>query len=223
MDARSTASTSSAPAVEEASTGETIDAEARRKYEQRIRDLQADIDEAESNSDYDRAYRHQDELDTLIEHLTAALGHGNRTRRAAGSAERARSAVTHRVRTTIRQLGKLHPQPRPSPDARRQHRDVLQLPAGAADCVAHRLSMSRSGPPHSVRPDLTPVLSASPVGRQRQQDRHMTTTAPHHATLAPKRAPICTSKSGVTARPSSWSTARWPPAPTNGQRSARCR
>ena len=95
-------------AVEESSTGEVIDAEARRNYEQRIRDLQAEIDEAESNSDYARAYRHQAELDTLIDHLTAALGHGNRTRRAAGSAERARSAVTHRLRTTIRQLGRVH-------------------------------------------------------------------------------------------------------------------
>ena len=94
--------------VEESSTGEMIDAEARRNYEQRIRDLQAEIDEAEANSDYARAYRHQTELDTLIDHLAAALGHGNRTRRAAGSAERARSAVTHRLRTTIRQLGRAH-------------------------------------------------------------------------------------------------------------------
>ena len=95
-------------AVEESSTGEVIDAEARRNYEQRIRDLQAEIDEAEAHSDYARAYRHQAELDTLIDHLAAALGHGNRTRRAAGSAERARSAVTHRLRTTIRQLGRAH-------------------------------------------------------------------------------------------------------------------
>ena len=60
--------------VEQSSTGEVIDAEARRQYEQRIRDLQADIDEAEHDNDYGRAYRYQVELDTLIEHLTAALG-----------------------------------------------------------------------------------------------------------------------------------------------------
>jgi predicted ATPase len=94
--------------VDEASTGEVIDAEARRNYEQRIRDLQAEIEEAENNSDYARAYRHQAELDSLIDHLAASLGHGNRTRRAPGSAERARSAVTHRLRTTIRQVGKAH-------------------------------------------------------------------------------------------------------------------
>src|SRR4029078_6958201 len=43
--------------VEEASMGETIDATARRQYEQRIRDLQGDIDEAEGNTDYERASR----------------------------------------------------------------------------------------------------------------------------------------------------------------------
>lgn len=96
--------------VEESSTGEMIDATARRHYEQRIRDLQSDIDEAEANSDYERAYRFQDELDQVIEHLSAAIGHGGRTRRAGGSAERARSAVTHRVKATIRQISKLHPQ-----------------------------------------------------------------------------------------------------------------
>ena len=96
--------------VEESSTGEVIDAAARRQYEQRIRDLQSDIEEAEANADYERAYRHQDELDQLIEHLSAAIGHGGRTRRAGGSAERARSAVTHRVKATIRQITRLHPQ-----------------------------------------------------------------------------------------------------------------
>jgi predicted ATPase len=95
--------------VEEPTTGEVIDAEARRSYEQRIRDLQTEIDEAEDNGDYARSYKHQAELDALIEHLTAALGQGQRTRLAAGSAERARSAVTHRIRGTIRLLGRMHP------------------------------------------------------------------------------------------------------------------
>ncbi len=95
--------------VEESSTGEIIDTTARRSYEQSVRDLQAEIDEAEANSDYARAYKYQAELDALVDHLTAALGHGDRTRRVAGSTERARSAVTHRLRTAIRQVGRLHP------------------------------------------------------------------------------------------------------------------
>jgi predicted ATPase len=95
--------------VDQSSTGDVIDAVARRQYEDRIRELQSEIDEAESNSDFERAYRHQVEFDSLIEHLTAALGHANRTRRGADTAERARSAVTHRVRHGIRQLERAHP------------------------------------------------------------------------------------------------------------------
>ena len=96
-------------AVEQSSTGEVIDAAARRQYEQRIRDLQSEVDEAEADGDYARSYRYQAELDEVIEHLTAALGHGKRTRRGADTAERSRSAVTHRVRSAIKQVSAVHP------------------------------------------------------------------------------------------------------------------
>ena len=49
------------------------------------------------------------ELDTMIDHLAASLGMGNRTRVAPGSSERARSAVTHLLRRTVRDVGKVHP------------------------------------------------------------------------------------------------------------------
>ena len=96
-------------AVEQRSTGEVIDATARRRYEDRIRDLQQTVDEAEADNDYLRAERAQTELDAVVEHLTAALGHGGRTRRAGDGAERARSTVTQRVRAAIRQLDASHP------------------------------------------------------------------------------------------------------------------
>jgi predicted ATPase len=95
--------------VEQESTGPLIDAQARRQYEERIRELQADIEDAEHDNDFARAYRSQVELDAIIDHLTAALGHGNKLRRGADTTEKARSAVTHRVRATVRQLDKLHP------------------------------------------------------------------------------------------------------------------
>ena len=56
-----------------------------------------------------RAYKSQVELDAIIDHLTAALGVGNKTRSAGGTTERARSAVTHRIRATIRQVEKVNP------------------------------------------------------------------------------------------------------------------
>ncbi|HTH07235.1 MAG TPA: hypothetical protein VL916_15245 [Ilumatobacteraceae bacterium] len=95
--------------AEQATTGDVIDAAARGDYERRIRDLQDDIDDAERSNDYARSYRMQVELDALIEHLTATLGQGGKIRRGSDTTERARTAVTHRLRTTIRQLHKAHP------------------------------------------------------------------------------------------------------------------
>jgi hypothetical protein len=46
----------------------------------------------------------------LIEQLTAAYGLGGRARRAGSDAERARTAVTARVRDAIRHLAAAHPE-----------------------------------------------------------------------------------------------------------------
>lgn len=94
--------------VEERDTGETIDAQARRTYEQRIRELYDDVAEAESHNDFARAERLQMELDALVDHLSAALGLGGKARRPSGTVERARSAVTHRLRGTLRRLSAAH-------------------------------------------------------------------------------------------------------------------
>jgi predicted ATPase len=95
--------------VEESSTGPVLDDTARRQYERRILELQEEIEQADHDHDLARAYKSQIELDALIDHLTGALGLGNRTRTAGGTAERARSAVTHRLRVAIRKLEKLNP------------------------------------------------------------------------------------------------------------------
>ncbi len=94
--------------AEESSTGEVLDQRARSTYEQRIRDLQEAIDAAEADHDYSRADRSRLEMDALVDHLTAALGLGGRARRSGGSAERARSAVTQRIRSTIRAAEEAH-------------------------------------------------------------------------------------------------------------------
>jgi hypothetical protein len=96
-------------ATEQGSTGEVIDVTAQRAYEQRIRDLQEEIDEAEAANDHGRSDRAQVEFDAVVEHLASALGLGGRARTGGSTAERARSAVTHRVRSTVRRLGEEHP------------------------------------------------------------------------------------------------------------------
>jgi hypothetical protein len=95
--------------VDEPSAGETLDATARRQYEERVRELQGEIDEAEDHHDTGRAERAREELDVIVDHLTSALGLGGTARPQAATAERARSAVAHRLRSTIRRIASVHP------------------------------------------------------------------------------------------------------------------
>jgi predicted ATPase len=95
--------------VRESDTGEVIDADARRAYEQRIRDLQAELDDADAAHDRARAELASAEMDALVDQLTAALGLGGQARRRGGTAERARSAVTQRIRSTMRRIEAVHP------------------------------------------------------------------------------------------------------------------
>lgn len=94
--------------VEQHAIDEVIDGAARRSYESRIRELQVVIEEAEADNDYARGELARDEFDALVDALSSALGRGGKTRRIGATAERARSAVTHRVRSAIRVLHELH-------------------------------------------------------------------------------------------------------------------
>jgi predicted ATPase len=94
--------------VDEAGLGAAIDPTARRAYEARVRDLQAELEEADAANDRGRAERARNELDALVDQLTAAFGLGGSARTSGGSAERARSAVTQRIRSTIRRIGTHH-------------------------------------------------------------------------------------------------------------------
>jgi len=98
-----------APGHAEHDTGEVLDATARRAYEERVRELQIELDEAEAAADRGRAERLRAELDVLVDQLVAALGLGGRSRRTGGAAERARSAVTQRIRSTLRRIEAVHP------------------------------------------------------------------------------------------------------------------
>lgn len=88
---------------------DSSDARARREFEARIRELQADLDEAEANHDPYRAERAREELETLAERLASDFGLQGRPRRGGDQAERARSAVTWRIRAAIDKLREVHP------------------------------------------------------------------------------------------------------------------
>jgi hypothetical protein len=89
--------------------GPAIDESARRAYQSRIVELQREIDEAHGHNDGARADRAELELDALVGQLSEAFGLGGRSRATGSSAERARTAVTYRVRAAIRRLDQLHP------------------------------------------------------------------------------------------------------------------
>jgi tetratricopeptide (TPR) repeat protein len=91
-------------------SGPALDQRARRAYEQRIRDLQIDIDEAREHGDLGRAERAEEELDALVQQLSQAYGLTGRSRSTGSAAERARSAVGWRIRAAIRHLGAVHPE-----------------------------------------------------------------------------------------------------------------
>lgn len=95
--------------IDEPGTGPLIDQQARRDYEDRLRDLHADIADAEHHNDIGRLERAQAEFDEIVATLSAALGLGGRDRKAGAAAEKARSAVTWRIRAAIKKVEEAHP------------------------------------------------------------------------------------------------------------------
>lgn len=89
--------------------GPTLDAQARAAYTARIRELQSDLDEADAAGDVSRGTRAQDELDVLTRELSTAYGLRG-PRRVGDPAEKARSAVTMRLRATLAKVGSAHPE-----------------------------------------------------------------------------------------------------------------
>ncbi|MEU4766275.1 AAA family ATPase [Actinosynnema sp. NPDC023794] len=83
-----------------------LDDEAKARYRRRLAQLDDEIDRA---FDDDRAAALDRERAALLEELRAAAGLAGRTRRLGDEAERARKAVTARIRDTLRKLDERHP------------------------------------------------------------------------------------------------------------------
>lgn len=87
-----------------------LDDRARREYRRRLAELQQDVDEAEGHHDAARAEKARLEMEFIADQLTSSLGLGGRPRRSGDTAERARKAVTQRVRAAIQRLERDHPE-----------------------------------------------------------------------------------------------------------------
>lgn len=91
--------------VRAAAAGELADRRAIGTYRQRIADLDAEVTDAERHNDPERLARATLERDALIDEIGRVTGVGGRQRQFANHpAERARKAVTARVRDAIRKL-----------------------------------------------------------------------------------------------------------------------
>jgi hypothetical protein len=89
--------------------GEVLDAQARSDYRRRLGDLQEEAEEATRWGDIGRAAKLREEIEFLTEELAAAVGLGGRVRKVGDVADRARKAVTSRIRETIARILREHP------------------------------------------------------------------------------------------------------------------
>jgi hypothetical protein len=90
------------------SLGETdaiLDSKAKAEYKLRLDELRSDLEEAERFADDYRAAKARAEIDLLAHQLAATVGLGGRDRRASSDSERARSAVTKRIKEAINRIG----------------------------------------------------------------------------------------------------------------------
>ena len=104
VDPTGTASVSAPSAA-----GEVLDAQARTTYKRRLAEIATELVEAEAATDLGRADRLRTEQEFLTAELAGALGLGGRARTAADPVERARKAVTMRIRTALRTIDEAHP------------------------------------------------------------------------------------------------------------------
>ncbi len=86
-----------------------IDEKSRKQYQQKILELQNDIQEAERSNDFSRIDKLQYEYDQLIDYLSKSLGLKGKSRETGSTIEKARSAITWRIRNAIARIEQYHP------------------------------------------------------------------------------------------------------------------
>ncbi len=87
----------------------TLDSQAKSEYHNRIRELQSNISEAEEMNDITRVSILREEYDAILDHLSTSLGLNGKSREIGSTAEKARSAITWRIRSALKKIEKSHP------------------------------------------------------------------------------------------------------------------
>jgi hypothetical protein len=87
-----------------------LDERARRDIGARLRELDADVADAEAAGDHERAALVREARQILAETVARDFGLGGRSRRLGDPVERARKTVSTRLRRSIAAIGKVHPE-----------------------------------------------------------------------------------------------------------------
>jgi hypothetical protein len=86
-----------------------LDRRALAAYRARLRELEEGLVEADARDDVQQHERLEAERQALLDELRKATGLGGRTRKMADDAERARKAVSGRIRQAIAAIRAAHP------------------------------------------------------------------------------------------------------------------
>jgi TolB-like protein len=81
-----------------------IDEKAKKEYQQKLRSLQAEIDEYDERNDYENLKSARESYDSLLDHLTQSLNLKGGRKKFQDSGDKARSAVTWRIRNAIKTI-----------------------------------------------------------------------------------------------------------------------
>lgn len=95
--------------IDQKNVTSVIDDKAKNQYQKKIKQLLIDIEDAKELQNFDLLSKLQEEYDSLVEHLSQSLGINNKPREIGSSVEKARSAVTWRIRSAIKKINVVHP------------------------------------------------------------------------------------------------------------------
>ena len=88
--------------------GMVLDAQAKTQYRARLKELRAELEEAEGNNDLGRAESVRGELEAIEGQLASALGLGGRDRKSHAHSERARWMVTNSIKRAIAKIDQMN-------------------------------------------------------------------------------------------------------------------
>jgi pimeloyl-ACP methyl ester carboxylesterase len=100
---------SAEPPRSERGADAVLDAKARSQYAERLNALDSEFEPAQAANDLARTTRLGEERETLLDELRTATGLGGRERMLGDPAEKARKAVSARIRDAIKRLRDVHP------------------------------------------------------------------------------------------------------------------